>query len=87
MNFLRELKEEGPIVTDWILGKSNPSNLFTKNLAGPAFEKHTVGMDQYIWILLSVRFLTHKTHREGVAGHYTSMCVTVSSGITHNVQQ
>jgi hypothetical protein len=51
MNFLRELKEEGLIVTDWISGKSNSSDLFTKNLAGPAFEKHStqfVGMDQYM---------------------------------------
>jgi hypothetical protein len=41
MHFLRESKEEGLIVTDWISGESNPSDLFTKNLAGPAFEKHT----------------------------------------------
>jgi hypothetical protein len=56
MNFLRELKKEGLIVTDWISGESNPSDLFTMNLAGPAFEKHTaqfVGMDQYMDIIES----------------------------------
>jgi hypothetical protein len=56
MNFLRELKEEGLIVTDWISGESNPSDLFTKNLAGPAFEKHSarfVGLDQYMDIVES----------------------------------
>jgi hypothetical protein len=56
MHFLRELKEEGLIVTDWISGDSNPSDLFTKNLAGPAFEKHAarfVGLDQYMDIIES----------------------------------
>ena len=32
MQFLRELKEEGLILTEWIAGESNPSDLFTKNL-------------------------------------------------------
>jgi hypothetical protein len=38
--FLRNLKEENVIVAKWILGDSNSSDLFTKNLPGPLFEKH-----------------------------------------------
>jgi hypothetical protein len=52
MNFLRELKEDGLSVTDWISGESNPSDLFTKNLAGPVFENHStrlfVDLDQHM---------------------------------------
>ena len=53
MHFLRELKEEGVIITEWISGEKNPSYLFTKNLQGPAFERHAmkfVGYDQYMSI-------------------------------------
>jgi hypothetical protein len=39
--FLRDLKEEDVIVAKWISGDSNSSDLFTKNLPGPLFEKHT----------------------------------------------
>ena len=56
MNFLRELKEEGIILTEWIAGESNPSDLFTTNLQGPAFEKHSstfVGFDKYMDIVQS----------------------------------
>ena len=38
--FLRELKEEGIIKTVWLSGDKNSTDLFTKNLGGPAFEKH-----------------------------------------------
>jgi hypothetical protein len=38
--FLRDLKEENVILVKWISGDSNSSDLFTKNLAGPLFEKH-----------------------------------------------
>ena len=51
MNFLRELKEDGVILTEWIAGESNPSDLFTKNLQGPDFDKHStkfVGSDDYM---------------------------------------
>jgi hypothetical protein len=34
MHFLRELKEEGIIVCDWVSGEENSADLFTKNLAG-----------------------------------------------------
>ena len=40
----------GIINTIWISGKENPADLYTKNLAGPDFEKHTVefcGPDEY----------------------------------------
>ena len=54
MNFLRELKEEGVVLTEWIAGESNPTDLFTKNLQGPLFEKHGtkfVGFDEYMDIV------------------------------------
>ena len=38
--FLREMKEQGLIVVKWCSGDSNESDLFTKNLGGPDFEKH-----------------------------------------------
>ena len=39
--YLRELKEEGLIDIEWISSEENPADLFTKNLDGPTFEKHT----------------------------------------------
>jgi len=39
--FLRELKEEGVIKFNWIPGKENCADLFTKNLPNPIFTKHT----------------------------------------------
>ena len=50
MFFLREMKEAGIIKTIWIQGNENPVDMYTKNLAGPAFNKfaHTfVGDDNY----------------------------------------
>ena len=49
--FLRELKEEGIIHTQWISGDDMPSDLFTKNLPAPLFEKHAshyVGFNKYM---------------------------------------
>jgi hypothetical protein len=49
--FLRNLKEDGRIVQKWILTDDNSSDLFTKNLHGPAFEKHAkalVDKDEYM---------------------------------------
>ena len=49
--FLRELKEENIILTVWIAGASNSTDLFTKNLDRPSFEKHTkvyCGSDAYM---------------------------------------
>ena len=40
MNFLRDLKEEGIIEVIWIAGTENEADLFTKDLAGPAFNRH-----------------------------------------------
>jgi hypothetical protein len=40
--FLRELKEAGIIVTEWISGEEQKSDVFTKNLPRPPFEKHAV---------------------------------------------
>jgi hypothetical protein len=50
-NFLRELQEEGTIEVEWIPTDMNSADLFTKNLAGPAFEKHVsvyCGIDEYM---------------------------------------
>ena len=38
--FLREMKEEGIIVFEYIPGKKNSTDLFTKNLANPLFTTH-----------------------------------------------
>jgi hypothetical protein len=38
--FLGDLKEEDVILSKWIAGNENSSDLFTKNLPGPLFEKH-----------------------------------------------
>ena len=50
MFFLREMKEAGVIETKWVKGNENPVDMFTKNLAGPAFNKCAqvfVGDDEY----------------------------------------
>ena len=51
--FLRELKEAKLIDTEWMPGEEMRSDIFTKNLAGPLFDKHGskfVGYDQYMAI-------------------------------------
>ena len=48
--FLRELKELGYIKVIWIAGSENDSDIHTKNLDGPLFEKFTKvysGIDEY----------------------------------------
>lgn len=50
-HFLRDLKEDGLINVLWIPTDENSSDLFTKNLSGPTFEKHTAiycGHDEYM---------------------------------------
>ena len=49
--FLRDLKEDGMIVLKWISTDNNSTDMFTKNLHGPAFEKDAtvlVGKDEYM---------------------------------------
>jgi hypothetical protein len=49
--FLHDLKEDGLIVVKWIPTDVNSSDIFTKNLYGPLFEKHAkvmVGQDEYM---------------------------------------
>ena len=56
--FLRDLKEDGIITVQWIPTNDNSSDLFTKNLAGPLFEKHTAvycGHDEYMQYLETSR--------------------------------
>jgi hypothetical protein len=48
--FLRDLKMENIIRAEWTPGTEKSSDLFTKNLARPLFEKHMqvcCGADQY----------------------------------------
>jgi hypothetical protein len=40
-NFLRELKEQGVLRVIWIPGEKMTSDMFTKNLQGPLFRKHS----------------------------------------------
>jgi hypothetical protein len=49
--FLRELKEEAVINTVWCSGDTMSSDLFTKNLERPLFERHAAiycGVDKYM---------------------------------------
>jgi hypothetical protein len=39
--YIRELKEAGILAIKWIKGDDNSVNLYTKNLPGPAFRKHS----------------------------------------------
>ncbi|KAM3416558.1 hypothetical protein BST61_g8148 [Cercospora zeina] len=39
-HFIRECVERGEIKPEWISGKENPADLFTKVLPGPTFAKH-----------------------------------------------
>ena len=58
MNFLRDLKEQGIIRIIWIAGEENEADLFTKNLGGPAFNKHGsvyYGQDEYYHMELMQR--------------------------------
>lgn len=50
-SFLCELKEKGLLEIKWIPTTENSSDLFTKNLSGPAFEQHVkmyCGRDEYM---------------------------------------
>ena len=38
--WIRELKEQGLIKVVWQSGETNESDIFTKNLGGPAYAKH-----------------------------------------------
>ena len=40
LNFMRELKEQGVLEVKWIASEDNNSDMFTKNLSAPPFEKH-----------------------------------------------
>jgi hypothetical protein len=49
--FLCELQEEEIVTVKWIPTNVNSADLFTKNLPGPAFEKHIAvycGTDEYM---------------------------------------
>jgi hypothetical protein len=66
-SFLRELNEEGVIELFWIPTEDNSADIFTKNLPGPAFEKHSAvycGEDEYMRREKKVRF--NDSQGEGV---------------------
>ena len=49
--FLRELQEQGLIEVEWVNENDQTSDLFTKNLPRPTFEKHGskfFGIDEYM---------------------------------------
>jgi hypothetical protein len=51
MFFLRDLQEANLIKVEWRRGDENPVDMYTKNLAGPAFNKCAkvfVGDDEYM---------------------------------------
>ena len=50
LSFMRELKEQNLIHVVWCKSEDMPADLFTKNLSGPLFSKHTkrfCGDDEY----------------------------------------
>ena len=59
-NFLPKLKEQGLIKVELIPTAENSTDLFTKNLQGPLFEKHA---SVYVSDMLST-----DSEREGVMG-------------------
>ena len=74
-----DLKEDGIIEVQWIPTADNSSDLLTKNLAGPDFEKHAAvycGVDEYMQY--SDRFRSSGTHRGESVG-------SVGSGAGHKV--
>ena len=63
--FLRELKERGLINVRWTSGESMTSDIFTKNLAGPLFDKHAqsvVGRDSYMETAGDVKVVNEVEH-------------------------
>jgi hypothetical protein len=63
--FLRELRERNLIHVKWCSGDSMTSDLYTKNLAGPLFDKHAqsfVGHDEYMIIHGDVEWVTEVHH-------------------------
>lgn len=61
VNFLRELKEEGLLKVIWISTNNNSSDMFTKNLMGPIFEKHSM-------VYVSEEVVSTDSQEEGVGG-------------------
>ena len=39
-NYLRELKEKGYLVVKWISDEAKETDIFTKNISGPVFNRH-----------------------------------------------
>ena len=50
-HFLRDLKDEGLLITRHVPGDENDADIFTKNVTGPIFQRHLptfVGTDKYM---------------------------------------
>ena len=43
--YIRELKEAGVLQIKWIEGERNSADLYTKNLDGPTFRKHSAKLN------------------------------------------
>jgi ribosome biogenesis protein Nip4 len=69
VNFLRELKEEGVLKVIWISTNDNSSYMFTKNLLGSMFNKHSK-------VKVSDGITSTDSQEEGVGGTVS----TVSPG-------
>ena len=83
-SFLRELNEEGIIEVYWIPTEENSSDLFTKNLSGPTFKKHTAvycGEDEYMKSEEPKR--ADNSQGEGVGGENCNMADDVTSIESH----
>jgi hypothetical protein len=52
LSFIRELKEKGVINVNWCKSEEMPAYLFTKNLSGPIFKRHTATAEMTIMIEL-----------------------------------
>ena len=49
--FIRDLKEDGIVTIEWVPSEEMTADIMTKNLGGPAFERHAkelVGVDEYM---------------------------------------
>ena len=76
--FLHELKEEGILLVKWILGSKNDSDMFTKNLDRPLFEKFAlvyIGKDNTLPVLNREGVRVRYSVWERVCGGWTNLTI------------
>jgi hypothetical protein len=79
LNFIRELIEAGTLNVRWIAGEENDSDIHTKNLGNPLFDKFTKvysGNDEY--------YKADARAREGVA---SKVCAGVRESAQHDDEE